>query len=97
MKKGNEFMAPRQFFNSGCGALMVKVLYSHRGRARSTWVVSNGKKVSTIRAVLKGFDMRARQFNYQITIDGVPKYVVSVPSPENLQKKVFEALRDMQW
>ena len=79
------------------GPMNLKILYSHRGRSRSTWVVSDGNKVTTVKAVLRDINPRVGYYSYQVLLDGVPSYVVSVPSPEGLQKKVFEALRGNQW
>jgi Uma2 family endonuclease len=75
----------------------LKVLYRHSGRARSTWIVSNGSNVVTVRAVLKAIDVRTGTYSYEITLNEVPKFVVEVPSPEGLSKKVLEVLKGAQW
>jgi len=75
----------------------LKVLYRHSGRARSTWIVSNGSSVVTVRAVLKAIDVKTGTYSYEITLNEVPKFVVEVPSPEGLSKKVLEVLKGAQW
>jgi len=75
----------------------LKVLYSHRGRARSTWIVSDGNNVTTVRAVLKAINIRTGMYSYTVTINDKPQFVVEVPGPESLPKKVFEALKGAKW
>ena len=75
----------------------LKVLYRHSGRARSTWIVSNGSSIVTVRAVLKAIDVRTGTYSYEIVLNEVPKFVVEVPSPEGLSKKVLEVLKGAQW
>jgi len=74
-----------------------KVLYSHRGRARSTWIIANGNNVATVRAVLKSIDVKTGMYSYMVTINDRPQFVVEVPGPESLPKKVFEALKGSKW
>jgi hypothetical protein len=74
-----------------------KVLYSHRGRARSTWIISNGNNVTTVRAVLRSIDIRTGMYSYMITVNDKPQFVVEVPGPESLPRKVFEALKSTKW
>jgi len=74
-----------------------RILYSHRGRARSTWIIANGSNVATVRAVLKSIDVRTGMYSYTVTINDKPQFVVEVPGPESLPKKVFEALKGAKW
>jgi hypothetical protein len=74
-----------------------KVLYSHRGRARSTWIISNGNNITTVRAVLRSIDVRTGMYSYQVILNDKPQFVVEVPGPESLPKKVFEALKGAKW
>jgi len=75
----------------------LKILYSHRGRARSTWIVSDGNNVTTVRAVLKSINIRTGMYSYQVILNDMPKFVVEVPGPESLPKKVFEELKGIRW
>jgi hypothetical protein len=53
--------------------------------------------VVTVRAVLKAIDVRTGTYSYEIALNDVPKFVVEVPSPEGLSKKVLEVLKGAQW
>ena len=65
----------------------LKVLYSHRGRARSTWIVSDGNSVTTVRAVLKAINIRTGMYSYQVILNDMPKFVVEVPGPRASRKR----------
>jgi len=50
-----------------------------------------------VRAVLKAINIRTGMYSYQVILNDMPKFVVEVPGPESLPKKVFEALKGVRW
>jgi len=86
-----------KIFTLGRPMVSFKVLYSHRGRVRSTWIIASGNNVATVRAMLKSIDVRTGMYSYTVTINDKPQFVVEVPGPESLPKKVFEALKGAKW
>ncbi len=73
--------------------LDMKILYRHRGRTRSTWILKdNSNNIMEIKAVLRSIDVKG--YSYYIYVNGTPKFTVTVPQPESLEEAVkAKALR----
>jgi translation initiation factor 2 alpha subunit (eIF-2alpha) len=66
----------------------MKILYRHRGRARSTWIVRDNNNIIEIKAVLRSIDMRG--YSYSVYVNGAPKFTVTVPGPEKLEEEALK-------